>query len=412
MAPPSTTARTLTLPEELEKLEQSITLTLQEIDHNFSRAHRIVTTSILPVVEQYAKHSEAVWSGSKFWKQFFEASANVSLSGYEEAAVDDTATSHDDTAGEAYDPTALSNTLSSPAKEPTTTALFRDHDAEHSSAVNDLADTLLSSPPPDTHSTPRMPPRKNLLSHHHQAPSFAAYGSPYESLRSELTGAPPPKPEPSTPGAPGLPDMSMSSPLPTPSGIASASALKNRDTILHQGILSKTYRVAATPHTARKTLGRAPAAVATPGTANRTKSRWDDETLSSSPEESAPRLRAEIFSSPVRAPRTPGVSVQTPGRGRWGTGAKAETATAGYTRTRLWESDDEDEDEDGLLGMSPPRTIAFELPEARVLRTPAPEASRRIVEDLLLTAGGDISEFGEEDSPSLVQRNRDLDATF
>src|SRR5271167_3306363 len=76
-----------------------------EIDHNFSRAHRIVTTSILPIVEQYAEHSKAVWEGSKvsspvlphrrllittkFWKQFFEASANVSLSGYEELAADE-----------------------------------------------------------------------------------------------------------------------------------------------------------------------------------------------------------------------------------------------------------------------------------------------------------------------------------
>lgn len=78
-------ARPLSLTEELEKLEQSITLTLQgkiddifyleiiclftnsisEIDHNFSRAHRIVTTSILPVIEQYANHSNAVWEGSK-----------------------------------------------------------------------------------------------------------------------------------------------------------------------------------------------------------------------------------------------------------------------------------------------------------------------------------------------------------
>ncbi|KFY47926.1 hypothetical protein V496_10387, partial [Pseudogymnoascus sp. VKM F-4515 (FW-2607)] len=89
--------RNLTLTEELEKLEQTITLTLQEIDHNFSRAHRIVTTSILPIVEQYGKHSEAVWDGSKFWKQFFEASANVSLSGYEELQQEeeeDTAISH------------------------------------------------------------------------------------------------------------------------------------------------------------------------------------------------------------------------------------------------------------------------------------------------------------------------------
>ncbi|KAJ8128153.1 hypothetical protein O1611_g5485 [Lasiodiplodia mahajangana] len=76
----SSSGRNLTLTEELERLEQSITLTLQEIDHNFSKAHRIVTTSILPLVEQYGEHSK------NFWKQFFEASANVSLSGYEELA--------------------------------------------------------------------------------------------------------------------------------------------------------------------------------------------------------------------------------------------------------------------------------------------------------------------------------------
>ena len=36
-----------------------------EIDHNFSRAHRIVTASILPIVDQYAEHSKNVWEGSK-----------------------------------------------------------------------------------------------------------------------------------------------------------------------------------------------------------------------------------------------------------------------------------------------------------------------------------------------------------
>ena len=55
----------LSLTDELEKLEQSITLTLQEIDSNFAKSHRIVTTSILPIVERYAKNSEAAWDGSK-----------------------------------------------------------------------------------------------------------------------------------------------------------------------------------------------------------------------------------------------------------------------------------------------------------------------------------------------------------
>ncbi|KAK9352150.1 DASH complex subunit Ask1-domain-containing protein [Lipomyces doorenjongii] len=79
------------LTEELEKIEQSITLTLQEIDQNFSTSHRIITSSILPIVEEYALQSQAVWQSSKFWKEFFESSANVSLAGYEELNTEETA---------------------------------------------------------------------------------------------------------------------------------------------------------------------------------------------------------------------------------------------------------------------------------------------------------------------------------
>ncbi|KAK5007263.1 hypothetical protein LTR28_005501, partial [Elasticomyces elasticus] len=121
----TTSSRTLTLTEELEQLEQSITLTLQEIDHNFSRAHRIVTSSILPIVEQYAEHSKNVWEGAKFWKQFFEASANVSLSGYEEADLEDDLT-HETTATTLTDATYEAP---SPANETITGA---DDSASHS----------------------------------------------------------------------------------------------------------------------------------------------------------------------------------------------------------------------------------------------------------------------------------------
>ena len=66
MARPGAAATSnMSLTEELERLEQSITITLQEIDSNFAKAHRIVTTSILPIVERYARNSEAVWEGSK-----------------------------------------------------------------------------------------------------------------------------------------------------------------------------------------------------------------------------------------------------------------------------------------------------------------------------------------------------------
>jgi DASH complex subunit ASK1 len=45
-------------------------LTNTEIDHNFSRAHRIVTSSILPIVEQYGNHSRDVWEGSKASREY------------------------------------------------------------------------------------------------------------------------------------------------------------------------------------------------------------------------------------------------------------------------------------------------------------------------------------------------------
>lgn len=38
---------------------------MPEIDSNFSKAHRIVTTSIIPLVEQYGEHSRSVWEASK-----------------------------------------------------------------------------------------------------------------------------------------------------------------------------------------------------------------------------------------------------------------------------------------------------------------------------------------------------------
>src|SRR5579862_6182246 len=50
--------------ERLERLEQAITLCLQEIDHNFIRCHR-VATACLPIVERYAEQSRSVWDSAK-----------------------------------------------------------------------------------------------------------------------------------------------------------------------------------------------------------------------------------------------------------------------------------------------------------------------------------------------------------
>ncbi|CAI6233426.1 unnamed protein product [Periconia digitata] len=389
MAPP----RNLSLTEELEKLEQSITLTLQEIDHNFSRAHRIVTTSILPIVEQYGKHSEAVWEGSKFWKQFFEASANVSLSGYEARDTDDT-TVHDDTQqSQMYEEETMEdNTVTGGSVTPPRPT--------SSQAGLDETSEMDSPSLAHAHSTPRAPNTGG------KEPMFAEFSSPYETLRQEIQGTRTPKLVPTTPAkTTALPEMSFdSSPLVPPTSGKQSHVM---DPLLHR-VLDKTYRVQATPLISPRKYK--PTGAFTPSTARRgaptpqaqtsTLAAWEDSSPESSP--APPQLRADLF-SPLKTPRTPGVSVQTPGKGKH---------LFSVTKTGANIFDDTDSEEDDL---SPPKTIQFHIPQSKLLQTPAQEASRRIVDDLLMTAGGDITDTTEgleEDSPSVVRRQVNMDDTF
>ena len=193
----------------------------------------------------------------------------------------------------------------------------------------------------------------------------------------------------------------------------------NGDTILHQGVLGRTYRVAATPLTAQRSLsmfGRDGGGGSSPETED------DDE----------PQLRAEIFSSPGRPPRgpAPGTSVLTPRRKgavdqrreerrRSSMGLVAagddggERGRAGYTARSVlgWASDGEDSE--GLPEMSPPKTMRFDFGGRPVIQTPAREASRRIVQDLVYSAGGDVDGEPEEYSPSIIVKDtRFQDDTF
>jgi DASH complex subunit ASK1 len=382
----------LTLTEELEKIEQSITLTLQEIDHNFSRAHRIVTSSILPIVEQYAAHSHDVWQGSRFWKQFFESSANVSLSGYEEQP--STHGTSDDTVTEESSATTHTTLESS---ESYTTPSSVHYSAEPNQEDIDLSSLTISP----SHSTPRPHAKGKKPQSQGQHPAaFADYPSPYEALRQEVNQASsksqplvPPPPAPSTPATScavtsqsrdivTTPDTAASSPLIsrlTPTSIPRPStARKKTDPLLHR-VLDRNYRVQATPISNARyggfqnsRIAAAAGASITPATAARTKLL--ESTLSSSPNmPEAPELHAEIFSSPVRKSRMPGVSVLTPAKPAAAGGTVSRPADPGAP-AGIWDSDDDDLDEDDdsgfPFGQSPPKTMQFHVPQSRLLKTP------------------------------------------
>ena len=241
-----------------------------------------------------------------------------------------------------------------------------------------------------------------------------------------------------TPGSeePSTPRMSAgmglgSSPFQPESAFGPPSAFRtqqqNHDPLMHR-VLDKNYRIQATPMTQRRQRQAPASTKPTPATASK-KELWDDSPQSS-PEVSAPQLRSELFSPTKPAPRTPGVSVMTPAARRTGppppttsTGKqlfsaqdKAYAATRDRTRaSHMFEDSDEDDDDFGPE-FSPPKTMQFHVPQSRLVQTPAREASKKIVEDLLLTAGADATDDIEDDdyefeipSPSVVKQGWEID---
>lgn len=248
-----------------------------------------------------------------------------------------------------------------------------------------------------------------------------------------------------------LPDIST-----TPKGLATSqrgaeSAQRQKDPLLHR-VLDKTYRIQATPHKTSSRIspvkGKQPAAPQQQQQRQQqqdVKMAWHDSPMSS-PEIAIPTLRSEAFMTPFKsnarqrlaaasqAPRTPGVSVQTPAAAKKTRDVFAAESGAASGKKAAYEIDWESDDDDNL-GMSPPKTIQFALPPSKLLQTPgkfvsfqhavlhrnkfvkvadlclsslniAREASRRIVDDILLDAGAgvDTSEY----SPSMVKMNEDI----
>lgn len=253
-----------------------------------------------------------------------------------------------------------------------------------SSAQNDAESTITFDSPSLGHSTPRAPPstRRN----HNGEAQFAGLSSPYEALKAEMDGlhkSKTPKLEPVTPGrAHALPDMTGeldSSPFVQPT--TGKKAYVNHDPLLHR-VLDKTYRVQATPiisprkykptgaFTPRATHQTAP----TPRGAVSKLPNWAVD--SSPPSSPAPQLRADIF-SPAKTPRTPGISVQTPGKGKQPMSINRTTGTVF-----------DDSDEEYELDYSPPKTIQFHIPQSKLLQTPG---TCLVYFSLILTADITIS---------------------
>jgi len=275
------------------------------------------------------------------------------LSGYEEPPADEeTATEDHITAAT----TSSTSTYNSPQQPQLTPSNNR----------QDLDDTL--SPPP-IHSTPRPQRQKQQ--------TIAAYSSPYETLKQETLNASAASKStlPSTPRAQvASPADLHSSPFAPPSTSQHTTHRTPANDILLHRILDKNWRLQATPHSTARPLPyrtkSAPEATPRASTVkNRGRSKGDYD-LDSSPTIAAPELHAEIFDTPARKSRIPGVSILTPARGRKPSAASSATRGKSHEVGRGVWSDSDDEDDGEAVGMSPPKTMQFHVPQGKLMRTP------------------------------------------
>ncbi|KAI0931200.1 hypothetical protein AcV5_005258 [Taiwanofungus camphoratus] len=70
--------------DQIEQVEQLITIKLQNIDANFSKMQQIMANRILPAFKRYAVGTEPVREAAKFWTTFFEQAAQIRVPTYDE----------------------------------------------------------------------------------------------------------------------------------------------------------------------------------------------------------------------------------------------------------------------------------------------------------------------------------------
>lgn len=355
----------------------------------------------------------------QFWKQFFEASANVSLSGYEENANEEDLTNNDTTSTQLETPRDGGEHAGTGAQQ-------QGEDKDEFTVDSPTQVTGLQTTP-KLSSTSNRPNDKPGSKAPLRSPSPRKYtGKNPLALEASLD-------EPSTPRPQTDSAHAQSSPFQPESAYqySAQPSRANNDPLMHR-VLDKNYRVQAAPHTQRRLRQQQAQAASKPTPATVTKLQPWDDSPQSSPAMAAPQLRSDLFSPAkpkIGGPRTPGISVLTPARSKptaangadavvptTSTGRqlfspqdKAFNTTQERTRSRgsnIFSSpglDSDEDDDDELDARSPPKTLQFHVPNSRLVQTPAREASKRIVEDLLLTAGAENTDDIEGiDDPSLV----------
>ncbi|TRM61602.1 DASH complex subunit Ask1-domain-containing protein [Schizophyllum amplum] len=82
---------TASVTDQIEQIEQLITLKLQNIDENFATIHSLLMNKVLPAIKRYGTATEPAREAAKFWTSFYEQAAQIRIPAY-----DDYETVHDE----------------------------------------------------------------------------------------------------------------------------------------------------------------------------------------------------------------------------------------------------------------------------------------------------------------------------
>ncbi|KAI0296318.1 DASH complex subunit Ask1-domain-containing protein [Multifurca ochricompacta] len=70
---------TASINDQIDQIDQLITLKLQDIDADFSKMQQVLSSRILPAFKRYSIGTEPVREAAKFWTSFYEQAAQVRI---------------------------------------------------------------------------------------------------------------------------------------------------------------------------------------------------------------------------------------------------------------------------------------------------------------------------------------------
>ncbi|KAH9973366.1 DASH complex subunit Ask1-domain-containing protein [Lactifluus volemus] len=75
---------TASVNDQIDQIDQLITLKLQDIDADFSKMQQVLSQRILPAFKRYSIGTEPVREAAKFWTSFYEEAAQVRIPTYDD----------------------------------------------------------------------------------------------------------------------------------------------------------------------------------------------------------------------------------------------------------------------------------------------------------------------------------------